>query len=281
MTKTPFDDGAGRQALIDALLGRTSKPQGSTDPFGDIPTVKPATPLGGLFGLGIASKPPLPPVGIGIGSYRSAENSLLRARKVFFSFHYVDIMRVNNVRKAMEFQKGSVEGEISLKFYDRSLWETSKRSNPEALKRLIREGMNNSSVLCVLIGTHTWSRPWVRYEIARSVIDGKGVLAVDINSINHHQDKLPHPRGLNPLDFMAIGSMSDGTFRLFERIGPNWVRFAQYDRPVQLPKYLKAPPVGYVRALSAGSQRYDFAIQNGSRNLGGWISLAAALAGRS
>ena len=54
-------------------------------------------------------------------------------RKVFFSFHYKDVMRVNNVR-----QQGKI-GNRPTTFYDWSLWERKRLEGPDALKRLIRE----------------------------------------------------------------------------------------------------------------------------------------------
>jgi hypothetical protein len=46
-------------------------------------------------------------------------------------------------------------------FFDASLWESVKRSGPAALKRLINDGLENTSVTCVLIGSETYVRPWV------------------------------------------------------------------------------------------------------------------------
>ena len=37
-----------------------------------------------------------------------------------------------------------------------------------------------SSVVCVLIGSNTWASRWVRYEIALSVINERGLLGVSI-----------------------------------------------------------------------------------------------------
>ncbi len=45
------------------------------------------------------------------------------ARKVFFSFHYDDVMRVNIVRKCHTLTR-KYDGIV--RFTDRSLWETAK-----------------------------------------------------------------------------------------------------------------------------------------------------------
>ncbi len=107
--------------------------------------------------------------------------SVSTKRRTFFSFHYDDVMRVNAVRNAFKvYNPGTI---YQPTFYDSSLWERRKLEGPEAIKRLIREGVDYTSVVAVLVGFNTWSRRWVRYEIARSVIDGKGLLAIHINGI--------------------------------------------------------------------------------------------------
>ncbi|MEJ6846718.1 TIR domain-containing protein [Sinorhizobium fredii] len=200
-------------------------------------------------------------------------------RKAFFSFHYDDIMRVNNVRQAFKlYNPGTVLGGPT--FYDSSLWESRKLEGDEALKRLIREGVEYTSVVCVLVGTNTWWRRWVKYEIARSIVDERGLLAVHINGINHHQRRVPDARGVNPLTRMAVGKMSDGTYRIFERTSFGWERYSDYSSAVKLPKYLHEPAVGHVTPLNWNTMEYDFAAQNGSKNIGGWLDLAAKMAGR-
>lgn len=195
-------------------------------------------------------------------------------------------MRVNNVRNAFKIYNPPTG--TSLTFFDSSLWESRKLEGDEALKRMIREGVQNTSVVCVLIGTETWKREWVRYEIARSVIDRKGLLAIDINGLNHHRLGAPHARGHNPLSFMAVGKMRDGTYRLFERRWDiangewmfGWFRYAKYTGSVELPEYLADPDIDYVSALDNGTTRYDFVQQQGSRKIGEWIDLAAVRASR-
>jgi hypothetical protein len=136
-------------------------------------------------------------------------------RRAFFSFHYADIFRVNVVRKSQEFlgAKGrSLEG-----FYDGSLWESAKRRGDSSLKDLIRGGVQNTSVVCVLVGSETSARRWVRYEIARSVIDGKGLLAVNINGITHHSLGVPAARGANPCAYIGVAQKLSEPHRIYRR----------------------------------------------------------------
>ncbi len=110
-------------------------------------------------------------------------------------------MRVNVVRNAWKIDHP--DNALMRSFQDSSLWESCKLEGDEAVKRLIREGVEYTSAVCVLIGTDTWVRRWVRYEIARAIIDGRGLLSVHLNSIRHHHTKTPHTRGHNPLGCMA------------------------------------------------------------------------------
>src|SRR5262245_26831303 len=118
-------------------------------------------------------------------------------RKAYFAFDYVDIMRVNNVRNAWKITHP--DSAQNRTFYDSSLWEAKQVTDPEQLKNLIRNGVSYTSAVCVLVGTRTWSRRWVLYEIARAIVDGRGLLAVDINGLIHHELQTAHTLGWNPL----------------------------------------------------------------------------------
>jgi MTH538 TIR-like domain (DUF1863) len=214
-------------------------------------------------------------------------------RKAFFSFYFEDVMRVNNVRQAWKITHPNSATNRS--FYDSSLWESRKITNEEALKRLIRAGVLYTSAVCVLAGTETWERRWVRYEIARAVIDGRGLLTVHLNGLNHHQTRAPHPRGHNPLAFMAIGRHQPDAGRpplyyLYEKklvsdgrggweLG--WVRYADHTAPVKIPSWVTEPQLhNYVTPLSANAAEYDYVADHGHRNIGSWIDEAAKRAGR-
>ena len=66
-------------------------------------------------------------------------------------------------------------------FFDASLWEDAKKTSDLAIKRLINGGLDNTSVTCVLIGSQTFNRRWVRYEIIRSIEKGNKILGIHIN----------------------------------------------------------------------------------------------------
>ena len=120
-------------------------------------------------------------------------------RRVFFSFHYErDIWRANVVRNSWVTQDRESAG-----FWDASLWEKTKLSGENALKRLINEGLKNTSVTVVLIGRETANRKWVLYEIEQSHNKGNGLLGIYIHGIKDQYGK-PDFQGPNPFKQLYI-----------------------------------------------------------------------------
>ena len=290
MAEIEAEDQRKRSALVNALMSPSRPPTNTLSFLGSIPSIPPVQPRNAIAEALLRSPPKTPGNALSFLGSIIAETATpalpATKRNVFYSFHYDDIIRVNNVRHAEQFRAKILE--VPQSHYDRSLWETSKRTNPESLKGLIRDGVKSTSVVCVLIGTQTWARPWVRYEIARSVIDEKGLLAVDLNSINHHKERCAHPNGPNQLSYMAVGKMQDGTYRLFEQnyrlVNGQWQgfwdRYTDHMAAVPLPKYLPVPAVGYVSPLHLGAYRYDARSDDVWKNMATWLNLAATRAGR-
>jgi hypothetical protein len=149
------------------------------------------------------------------------------ANRVFFSFHYQDVIdfRANVVRNHW-LTKPDRE---AAGFYDASIWERAKKNGNIALKRLINNGLENTSTTCVLIGSQTYSRPWVRYEILKSFKRDNHILGVHINSIKG-RDGMVKLAGPNPLEFVGVTySKSGSTATLWEKIGENWVEYSEID----------------------------------------------------
>lgn len=117
------------------------------------------------------------------------------ARQVFFSFHYQnDIFRVNTVRNQWVTKaNGQASG-----YWDHSLLEATKLKGDKALKDLIEDGLNGSSVTVVLIGSQTAGRPWVNYEIKLSYELGKSILGIYIHQIRCASTNRIDPPGRNP-----------------------------------------------------------------------------------
>lgn len=103
------------------------------------------------------------------------------ARKVFFSFHYDDIMNANIVRMSGEFKPTKETG-----FYDASLWEEAKTQGNAAVSKLIDDGLYNTSVTCFLLGAKTSTRPWCKYELEQSISHNKGILGIFLPNQTAH-----------------------------------------------------------------------------------------------
>lgn len=118
------------------------------------------------------------------------------ARRVFFSFHYErDIWRASIVRNSWV----TKENQEAAGFWDASLWEEAKRKGEDAIKRMINNGLENTSVTAVLIGKETSSRDWVIYEIVQSFNRGNALLGILIDGIEDSFGQRD-TRGPNPLD---------------------------------------------------------------------------------
>src|SRR6266487_932677 len=116
------------------------------------------------------------------------------ARRTFFRFHYeIDVWRASVVRNSAK-PKASIDTD----FIDASLWKESKLKGNAALQRLIDNALVGTSVTAVLIGSHTSKRPWVKYEIDKSVERRNGLLGIRINNIKDKDGNTSAP-GNNPL----------------------------------------------------------------------------------
>ncbi|MDO8770521.1 MAG: TIR domain-containing protein [Burkholderiaceae bacterium] len=127
------------------------------------------------------------------------------ARRCFFSFHYQDVIdfRANVVRNH------NVTKDDNGGFFDGSIWESSKKQGDLALKRLIHGGLENTSVTVVLIGSQTYARRWVQYEIMKSIERGNAVLGIHINGIRDRHGAT-HPQGPNPFEYLGLQIGADG-----------------------------------------------------------------------
>jgi len=101
------------------------------------------------------------------------------ARRTFFSFHYQrDIWRVNQIRNIPNITGCSAAG-----FQDASLWEDAKKKGDAAIKKMIDDGLENTSVTVVFIGGKTAGRKYVNYEIDQSIKRGNGIVGIQIHEL--------------------------------------------------------------------------------------------------
>jgi hypothetical protein len=100
------------------------------------------------------------------------------ARRVFFSFKYLDVSRAMVVRNSWVMQGREAAG-----FIDAADFEKVKRQGDAAIKRWIDNQIKGTSVTVVLVGEETCASRWVKYEIEQSIARGNGLLGIDVSKL--------------------------------------------------------------------------------------------------
>lgn len=196
-------------------------------------------------------------------------------RQTFFSFHHGnDIDRVNKVRGTWEAYK---HAGYTHNFTDRSLHEAVKTESETYTKQRIREQLKHTTVTCVLAGSQTWQRPYVRYEIAQSMLKQNALLTVYVHQLGATVFDYRDVAGPDPLDFMGVAkSPTSGNIVMAEKAGHTWRIYSEAPGNVLLPVHWQRPQnPGDVIPLSAYSARYDYISDNGPLNFVAWIHEAA------
>ena len=117
-------------------------------------------------------------------------------RQVFFSFHYAeDVWRVAQVRNM-----GVVDGQD---LFSDNGWEKVRLKSDASIKAWIEKEMSMRSCVVVLIGEHTASRDWVKYEIEQAWKKGKGIVGIYIHKLED-SNKEQSNKGKNPFDSFYV-----------------------------------------------------------------------------
>lgn len=203
---------------------------------------------------------------------------LIKRRRVFFSFHYQrDVWRANQIRNSWRF--GHEGTRTGTGFFDGSLWESSKRTGDSSLKSLINTGLENTSVTCVLAGTETWLRRWVRYEIAKSVLRGNGLLTVRIDRQGDRHGNMC-AAGPDPLDCVGVYLAAPDRILFAEWANGRWQRYMDYQQAVKLPPQWQPPLSTSVVPLSTYARSYCYVADYGSQRFASWVEAAAQGVGK-
>ena len=191
------------------------------------------------------------------------------AKRVFFSFHYKDVVdfRANVVRNHWTTKP---DREIC-GYYDASIWESAKKQGDVALKRLINAGLDQTSNTCVLIGSQTYERPWVRYELLKSFKKGNHLFGVHINSIKA-KDGQTKIKGPNPLEYVGVTFSSSGlTATLWEKRNGKWVEYTEIDGSASYRFEVEQNYRGKGYHLGNFYSVYDWVADDGYNNFATWV----------
>jgi len=189
------------------------------------------------------------------------------AKRVFFTFHYQDVLdfRANVVRN-----HGTTKERGEAGFFDASVWEATKRTGVEKLKRFIADALEGTSASCVLIGSDTYARRWVRYEIVRSIFRGNRVFGIHINGI---KDKYQRTKsnGPNPFKYLALRFSDDGTsLTMREWQDSQWRGYL--DHPTWKLETVAGPDLrGKTIAAADRYRTYDWVKDDGYRHFPDWV----------
>ncbi len=190
------------------------------------------------------------------------------APRVYFCFHYDDVktFRANVVRNHDLTKETGEAG-----FFDASIWEDAELHGAGAVKNLINRSLENTSVTCALIGTVTWKRRWVRYEILKSYDRGNKLLGVHINGVEDKNQQV-FPQGRNPFDYLGFFiSEHDKKLTYYEHDGTEWKTYQ--DLPPKSTSF-EAKWCGRGYKLSNWVPCYDWSAGNGYKNFALWVDSA-------
>ena len=190
------------------------------------------------------------------------------APRVYFCFHYEDVetFRANVVRNHDLTKETGQAG-----FFDASIWEDAELHGADAVKGLINRSLENTSVTCALIGSETWKRRWVRYEILKSYDRGNKLLGVHINGVKDKYQQT-YAQGKNPFAYLGFVISEDGkTLTYYEHDGIEW-RLYRDLAPKSTSFESKWCGKGY--ALSEWVPCYDWSAGDGYENFGAWVDSA-------
>jgi hypothetical protein len=190
-------------------------------------------------------------------------------KRVFFSFHYKDVADFRaNVVRGHWISKPNRE---SAGYYDASIWESVKKQGNLAVKRMINTSLQNTSVTCILIGSNTYARPWVRYEMLKSFKKGNNIIGVHINSIRDKNQKTK-PKGPNPLEYVGVTFSDSGkTAILWEKKDGKWVEYEEIDGSSRYTVNVAQRYRGNGYNLSNWFTTYDWVANNGYDNFSKWV----------
>lgn len=142
------------------------------------------------------------------------------ARKVFYSFHYQnDISRVMTVRNRWVTYGNQIQSGI----IDSAEFEKVQRQGDKAIENWIDKQMDGTSATIVLIGSETLRRPYVQYEICKSLQRGNAVIGVYINAIRDFNGRVEPPCPRNTI----IGHYDNGSMAYFDRVADGIYDYVQ------------------------------------------------------
>jgi hypothetical protein len=99
-------------------------------------------------------------------------------KRVFLSFAAEDREQVQGLRLL------AANPNYDLEFYDESVRSPIESTNPEYIKRVIRDKISRTSVTVCLISEHTHKSQWVEWELEESHTKDHKIIAMALKGIS-------------------------------------------------------------------------------------------------
>ena len=121
------------------------------------------------------------------------------ARRVFFSFDYRYVWKVNQIRSAP-----NIVGTAAAGFQDASIWEEAKKKGDATKKGMIDSALERTTVTVVCVTHGVAGRKYINYELDQSLARGNGLVAVQIHHLKDQKGMTGSP-GAIPNQVTANG----------------------------------------------------------------------------
>ena len=194
-------------------------------------------------------------------------------RKVFFSFDWDDVWRVNQVRKS-----GVPKGNYKAGFVDAAEIEKVKKRTDKEIQKWIDEQMKGKSVTCVLIGSKTDKSKWVKYEIEKSIKEKKGLLGVFIHKLKDSNRKTDK-KGTNLLEDYGKDDFGETVKNALVGGGVGGGLVSLVFPQLAIPAAIIVSALALLEP-NDDYKIYDWVTDDGTNNLGDWIEKAAKQVGK-
>lgn len=196
-------------------------------------------------------------------------------RRVFFSFDWDDVWRVNQVRNSWV-TKGNYK---IAGFADTAEIEKVKKGTKKEIRKWIDGQLKGTSVTCILIGSKTDESEWVKYEIEKSIEQKKGLLGIlihDLRDVEGRTDK----EGANPLDAYTDNNFGENVKNALVGGGVGWGLARLVFPQLTIPATIFGAGLALLMPNDDDYRIYDWVEDDGYNNLSNWIEEAAKQVGR-
>ena len=123
-------------------------------------------------------------------------------RRVYFSFDYRDLFKVNQIRAVPNIVSVAPAG-----FSSASVWEEAKEKGGRVVKSIIDTALDDTSVTVVCVAAGVAEDEHINYAIEQSLARKNGLVAVRIHELRDEDGKMGEP-GIVPEQIEANGFKS-------------------------------------------------------------------------